>query len=417
MRTQEPFSLCYIAYPNSPELRSANAVQTYHTLRELRRIAPDALVIVPRMRSGPSAFDELGAVHLPRIGIGRLSRLYRSTLLYYAERTAFAWMTAAYLLWRRLARRERRPVVYVREVILAFWLSLLLPRLVGARVVYEVHDLESRNPSRAREAWVAPLLGLIDRVTLTRPAALTSLTAAFREQLERDGLRPAREVAVLPDAYDERRYLPQARDAARAALGLPPDATLVVYAGLTFSYRGLDLLLDALADARRSCPTLRAVLVGGRPHERAALEAQARRLGIEAAVIFAGQQPQEAVPPYLAAGDILAVPDTVTDVTASPLKLFEYMAMRRAVVCPDLPALHEITGGDGAIHVPRGDRAALAAALVRLAADPALREELAARAAERVAGHTYARRAARLLAVCRAVADAPDTGDIDIAGL
>jgi glycosyltransferase involved in cell wall biosynthesis len=417
MSSQESFPLCYVAYPNSPDLRSANAVQTYHTLRELRRLAPGALVIVPRMRRGPSAFDELGAVHLPRIGIGRLSRLYRSTLLYYAERTAFAWMAAAYLLWRRLARRERYRVVYVREVILAFWLALLLPRLTGARVVYEVHDLETRNPSRARERWAAPLLGLLDRITLARPAALASLTAAFREQLVRDGVRPARQVAVLPDAYDAACYVPRDRDAARAALGLPLDATLVVYAGLTFSYRGLDLLLDALADARRMRPDLQAVLVGGRPQERAALEAQARRLGIAGAITFAGPQPQEAVPPFLAAGDILAVPDTVTDVTASPLKLFEYMAMRRAVVCPDLPALREITHGDGALHVARGDRTALAAALVRLAADPALRAELGARAAKRVALHTYARRAARLLAVCRAVADAPTVSAIDIGDL
>jgi glycosyltransferase involved in cell wall biosynthesis len=143
---------------------------------------------------------------------------------------------------------------------------------------------------------------------------------------------------------------------------------------------------------------------------------QARRLGIAAHVTFAGSQPQDRVPPYLAAGDILAVPDTVTDVTASPLKLFEYMAMRRAVVCPDIPALREITGGDGALHIPRGDRAALAAALVRLAGDGELRETLASRAAERVAEHTYDRRAARLLAVCRAVARSPAVGDIDICG-
>ncbi len=409
--------ICYVAYPNSPDLKSANALQTYQTLRELRRLAPDTLAIVPRMRRGPSAFDEVGAVHLPRIGIGRLSRIYRSTLWYYAERTAFAWMVVAYLLWRILARGERYPVVYVREVILAFWLCLLLPRLTGARVIYEVHDLESRNPSQAKERWARPLLHLLDRIVLTRPAALASLTAAFREQLVRDGLRDAREVAVLPDAYDAARYAPQDRDAARAALGLPPEATIVVYAGLTFSYRGLDLLLDALAAAARERPDLRAVLVGGREQERAALAAQAERLGIAARVTFAGSQPPERIPAFLAAADILAVPDTVTDVTASPLKLFEYMAMARAVVCPDLPALREITAGDGALHVPRGDRRALADALVRLAAAPALREDLGRRAAERVREHTYARRAARLQALCRAVAEAPALSDIDIAAV
>jgi glycosyltransferase involved in cell wall biosynthesis len=406
--------ICYIAYPNSPDLKSANAVQTYNTLRELRRIAPETLAIVPRMRRGPSAFDELGAVHLPRIGIGRLSRLYRSTLWYYAERTAFAFMAAAYLLWRTVIKRERYAVVYVREVILAFWLCLLLPHLLGVHVVYEIHHLEAHNHSRAKERWAQPLLALLDRVTLTRPAALVSLTAAFRDQLARDGLRLPAEVAVLPDAFDAELYTPRERDAARQELGLPRDATLVVYAGLTFSYRGLDLLLDALAMARHTCPNLHLVLVGGRSQEHATLEQQAERLAITAAVTFAGSQPQRRVPPFLAAADILAVPGTVTDVTASPLKLFEYMAMRRTVVCPDIPALREITGGDGAFHVPPGNRAALAEALVRLADDTTLRDHLAARAAERVTEYTYANRAARLLAICRAVAAAPHDGALDL---
>ena len=394
--------ICYVAYPNSLNLRSANAVQTYATLRALKTLAPDTLAIVPRVEAGPSAFDGL-ALHLPRIGIGRLSRIYRSTLWYYAERSAYAWMVLALLTWLRLARRQRFDVIYVREVICALWLALLAPHLTGARVVYEVHDLESRNPSRAKERWAQPLLHLIDRLTLTRPAALTSLTATFRDMLASTGLRDPCEVAVLPDAYDETRYTPQDRDDARRALGLSDEPT-VVYAGLTFAYRGVDLLLNALANT----PGARLILVGGRDAERTALAGQAQRLGIGERVTFIGTQPQDRVPLYLAAADVLVIPDTVTDVTASPLKLFEYMAMERAVVCPDLPALREITGGDGAMHVPRGDVAALAAALRTLLDDSALRQTLAQRGRERVAPYTYTWRAVRLIAVCQRVAHARD---------
>jgi len=270
-------------------------------------------------------------------------------------------------------------------------------------VVYEVHDLESRNPSRAKEGWAQPLLHLIDRLTLTRPAALTSLTATFRDMLASTGLRDPCEVAVLPDAYDETRYAPQDCNAARRALGLPDEPT-IVYAGLTFAYRGVDLLLNALVDT----PGARLILVGGRDAERATLGERAQRLGIGERVTFAGVQPQDRVPLYLAAADVLVIPDTVTDVTASPLKLFEYMAMERAVVCPDLPALREITGGDGALHVPRGNAAALAAALRTLLDDSALRQTLAQRGRERVAPYTYTWRAVRLIAVCERVAHARD---------
>lgn len=397
-------TLCYVAYPNSPQLRSANAVQTFATVRELKRLAPDTLVIIPRMARGPSAFDPLGVTHLPRIGIGRLSRLYRSTLWYYAERSAFAVMVVFYLLWLHLCGR-RYEVVYVREVICALWLALLLPRLTGARVIYEVHDLEAHNPSRAKERWAQPLLALIDRLVLTRPAALTSLTGQFRELLARDQLRSQQTVAVLPDAYDATLYHPRDQAAARRELGLPASATIAVYAGLTFAYRGLDLLLDAVAAAQSELPGLRLVLVGGRPQEIIELQERARNLGIGGHVQFAGPQPQQQMPLYLAAADMLIVPDTLNDVTASPLKLFEYMAMGRAVICPDLPSLREITQGDGVLHFPRRDTQALTAAIVQLARDPGLRTALGERALARVHPHTYTRRATRLLAMAQAVSE------------
>lgn len=394
--------ICYVAYPNSLQLRSANAVQTHATVRELKKIAPETLVLIPRMEAGVSAFEALGVTHLPRIPIGRLSRLYRTTLLYYAERSAYALMVASYLRWLKL-RGQHYQVVYVREVISALWLSLLLPKLTGARVIYEVHDLEAHNPSRAKESWAQPLLALVDRLVLSRPAGLTSLTGVFRDLLARDGIRAERDVAILPDAYDAERYYPRDRGMARRELGIAQNTRLVVYAGLTFAYRGVDMLLEAIAQARSQVPNLRVALVGGRPQELRDLQEQAARLGLGEQVIFAGQQPQSRIPLYLAAGDILAVPDTVTDITASPLKLFEYMAMGRAIVCPDLPALREITGGDGALHVPRRDQAALTQAIIDLANDQQLRSSLGAQALERVAPYTYAHRAERLVMVADAV--------------
>ena len=52
---------------------------------------------------------------------------------------------------------------------------------------------------------------------------------------------------------------------------------------------------------------------------------------------------------------MLAIPDTVTDVTASPLKLFEYLATERAVVLPDIPALREVLPGSVGYYFRRGD--------------------------------------------------------------
>ena len=108
---------------------------------------------------------------------------------------------------------------------------------------------------------------------------------------------------------------------------------------------------------------------------------------------------------YLQAADVLVIPDTVSVVTASPLKLFEYLACERAVVVPDIPALAEILPRDVGYYFRRGDASALAAALERALVDPDRGSRAAAGEAS-VRHHTYAARARRILAVGASVSRA-----------
>jgi len=142
---------------------------------------------------------------------------------------------------------------------------------------------------------------------------------------------------------------------------------------------------------------------GGRPAEIEQLRAQAAALALDGALIWAGQIAQAEVAAYLHAADALVIPDTITDVTASPLKLFEYMAAGRAVVLPNIPALAEVLPLASGYYFRRGDRDTLAQALITALTDPDRAErEQAARAA--ATQHTYAARAERILALAEAVA-------------
>lgn len=392
--------LCYLAYPTSLTLRAANAIQTYLTVRALRARCPNLLVIVPRLFREPSAFAELGAVHLPRLPVGKLSRLFPSTGWYYLERTLFAWMVAFFLFFRRLLGK-RCEALYVREVICAYWLSGFLRHLTGARLIYEAHELESRNPSRAKGRLWQPLLERLDRALLRRADGVVSLTETFARELEERGLRPATRTAVLPDAYDEELYHPLERASCREALGLPADGLVLAYAGLTFSYRGLDLLLEALAALSTRFPTLRLELVGGRPAEVAALREQAHALGVEGRVHFRGTVPRTEVPRYLGAADVLVIPGTVSGASASPLKMFEYMAMGRPIVCVDIPALREVLDDDSAYFFPPGDASALSHAIEAALTRPEEAEEKGRQARLRASAYTYGRRAERLLEIAQ----------------
>ncbi|MFZ9858041.1 MAG: glycosyltransferase [Roseiflexaceae bacterium] len=399
--TTKQLSICYVAYPTSLTLGSANAVQTYSTLRELRAQHPALQIIIPRMTKEVNPFDTLSVTYIPRIGIGRLSRLYKSTLWYYLERSAFAWIVLILLWWQQRHGRNT-DVIFVREVICSFWFSQYAPKLLGAKVVYEIHHLEQTNHSRPKESWAQGLVTHIDDVTVKRPARIVSLTHTFKTLLVQQQWRIATEIDVMADAYNDTIYQPGNQTTARQELNIAHDVTMICYAGLTFAYRRLDLLVSAFADLsneiRQQC---RIYFVGGRPQEIAELTAQCQRLGIQELVVFVGVVNQQTVAQYLAASDILAIPDTVTDETASPLKLFEYMAMQRVVVCPDMPALREIVGNNGAYLFERGSCESLHQALHTLILTPGLRHDIGIRAHQMVAPHTYSARATTLIGICQ----------------
>src|SRR4051794_14313706 len=140
-------TLLYVAYPMRLDLGAANAIQTYNTVRELRKLVPDMQLVVPRWLREPSAFADLGALHLPRPAVNKLSRLVPWSGWSYIERTLYSLMLVMFLaVWRLRGRGYR--TLYVRDVVCAAWLCLLSP-LHGGHVIYEVHDLEEAHPTRA----------------------------------------------------------------------------------------------------------------------------------------------------------------------------------------------------------------------------------------------------------------------------
>ncbi len=388
--------ICYIAIPTSLTLQSANAIQTWTTMRELKRLRPETLALIPRWAGEPSRFEEVGAVHLPRPAIGKLSRLYKTTLLYYLEYSAFAWMCFVYLLLERL-RGRRYDVVYVRQPHCAAWFAGVFGRLLGVRVVFEAHDLETRNPSRVKERWAVGLPYLMDRVNLLCSTAVASLTEHFLRELGTVGWQPSI-AAVIPDAFDDRLYYPRDKDGARDRLGIDRDSFIVAYAGMSFAHRGLDRLIAAFAAA--DLHGARLILVGGRPKEIESLQEQIHRLNVQGSVELAGPKVADVVSDYMAAADLLVIPDTLTDVTASPLKLFEYMAMGRPIVTIDLPALREIVDERAARFVRRGDTGELRDALRELAQDDDRRAAMGQAAHAQATPWTYAARAQRIVALC-----------------
>lgn len=290
---------------------------------------------------------------------------------------------------------------YSRDDLILLPLSFFRPR---ARLVYEAHHLKASRRGR----W-------LQRQTLRRVAHVVAVTPPLAEELAQlqGDLPPSQRAAILV-AHDgiraERFAALPAQAEARQAVGWPADAFIVGYVGRLHTLgmaKGVDTLIAALARLHdragdpASVPTL--ALVGG-PDD---IAAQYRQQWLDAGLpaerfLYAGQVQADRVPLYLSAFDVCAMPFPWTQhfaFYASPIKLFEYMASGRALVATALPSYADVVAdGESALLVPPSDADALAGAIDRLRADPALRARLAAAAQARVrTGYTWAARARAIL--------------------
>jgi glycosyltransferase involved in cell wall biosynthesis len=130
------------------------------------------------------------------------------------------------------------------------------------------------------------------------------------------------------------------------------------------------------------------------------LLARARNLGVEGRVHVAGLVERDSLAPYIATFDVALQPEVTP--YASPLKLFEYMALNRAIVAPDAPNIREVlTDGTDALLFKPYDPGSLAGAVRTLALDPALRARIGRGAANKIMSEdmTWARNARRAISL------------------
>jgi glycosyltransferase involved in cell wall biosynthesis len=101
----------------------------------------------------------------------------------------------------------------------------------------------------------------------------------------------------------------------------------------------LDRFVELAARLVGTHPDLRILLVGDGP-VREGIEQDIRRKGLKDYFLFTGPVQRREVPHYIDAMDICVLPDS--NVFGSPMVLFEFMALAKAVVAPDVPPIRDV---------------------------------------------------------------------------
>ena len=208
------------------------------------------------------------------------------------------------------------------------------------------------------------------------------ITRALADYVIERGVDPEK-VSVLPNAVDIDSFRATTPDAdLQNKLGVA-NAVVIGYAGSIVEYEGLDLLLIAYSKLAPELRQVARLIIVGDGTALPELKKLAKELQIQHCVQFTGRVPHEDINRYYDLFDIVPLPrrgHRVCEII-SPLKPFEAMAMKKALVVSDVPALAEtiIEGETGMIH-KRDCADSLSAVLAQLIDKPALRDKLGHRA-------------------------------------
>jgi glycosyltransferase involved in cell wall biosynthesis len=377
-------------------LERANGVQIVKTAAALARAGARPTLLV--RRSDPRPTREILALYGERpdpwLTVRRLGVLHRAGS-HQVPRVAFL-LRATAAAWAATARGAS---VFTRDLQLA---DLLLG--FGRRaLVYEAHAVESlmygergRLYGTGERADPAKARRLAEREARVwrRAAGVVTTTAGIRDSLaEAYGARE--HVRVVPNGCDV-----TAGPCPEPSLETPPR---VVYAGQLYPWKGVDVLVEAMAEV----PEARLVVLGGleREADLGRIRARLAALGLAERSELPGSLPQAQVAGELKRAAVIAVPflrSAMTERHTSPLKAFEAMAAGRPIVISDLPSSRELLRHEEtALLVAPGDASALAAAIRRLLADRELARRLARAAFSEAGRYSWDTRAKAILSLIR----------------
>ncbi len=272
---------------------------------------------------------------------------------------------------RRWLARDAPAVLHAHGVRAGALAALALAGRPGRRTALVVTVHNAPPAGRAASAVYAALELIVAR----RAAAVLPVSADLAGRLRRRGARMAGPAVVAAPAGPEPS--PGQVVAVRQELGAD-GRPVVLAAGRLAAQKGFGTLLDAAARWQRRDPVPLLVIAGDGPLGPA-LRAQTRAAGTD--VRFLGPRPD--VPVLLAAADVVVVPSSWE---GQPLIVQETLRAGRPLVASRAGGIADLTGADGAVLIPPGDPAVLAAAVARLLDDPRQAAALAAAARRRAAG-------------------------------
>ncbi|MEW6513511.1 MAG: glycosyltransferase family 4 protein [Pseudomonadota bacterium] len=356
-----------ILYHHRTASKDGQAVHIEELIGALRQHGHEVRVVAPEISSGGGMGDDATLVHKLKAALPKA--LYELLELAYS-----------FVAYRRLlkAAREFQPAFIYERYNLFLLAGAMLKRKLGLSLLLEVNAPLAEERGRHSGGLGLPWLARWAESRAWRSADFVlPVTKVLAGYVAAVGV-PGERILVIPNGINRDHFAAAPTpEIAKQRLGLTGKLVLG-FTGFVRDWHGVDRVIRWMATA--DAPTNAVLMVVGDGPVRGELEQLAADLHLHGRVRFTGVVNRDLVPEHVAAFDIALQPAVVP--YASPLKLFEYLALGKAVIAPRQPNIEEIlTDGDNALLFEANQPGAFEQSLTRLCADEALRKQLATAAA------------------------------------
>ena len=286
--------------------------------------------------------------------------------------------------------RHRPDIIYERANLFSV-AAAALKRFTGCTLLVEVNAPLAIERAQYKRLSLRALAKWSEEVVWRSADYVLPVTSALGKIVREAGV-PAERIVVIPNGVRTDDFAVHA--GAKTELGFGEEVTMG-FVGYPREWNHLEYVVELLADD--DFANVRFVIVGDSP-AISSIRELAKSLHVDQRITFVGAVPRGRIPYYVSGFDIAVQPGVTP--YASPLKIVEYMALKRAIVAPDLANIRELlTDGQTASLFTPGDIRAFRSSLLKLLRDPLLRQQLGNAACEKIrkGDFTWAANAMRIV--------------------
>lgn len=352
-----------ILYHHRTQGEEPESIHIQAIVQALRALGHDVRIVGPAPMTHKATGEQRPTL------LGRVKRAAPQAVF---ELLQIGYNLVAFLRLRRAVRDFRPDLIYERYSLYSF-AGVVLARHEGIPFILEVNTPYAQAWARYYGLVFRRLAHTIEGRILRAAGHLITVTHVQKQMLEQLGV-PGERITVCHNAIDPEWFSPErhADPLLRGRLGL--KGIVVGFVGTMNRWQGITEFPAVLQEVFAKSDDVSFLFVGDGEF-RGQLEQFCRAEHIEDRVVFTGRKPHAEVPALVATMDIAVLLNSNS--YGSPMKIFEYLGMGKAVIAPRVgPVTEVLEDGQNGLLIDAGNGAQMAAQILRLVGDRALRERL-----------------------------------------